>query len=159
MGRTLIKLANKRLLSSAVFPQRFVIEICEKVHTHYRNLRITQSLTDWIQMAEGYKDALERWKKRGCPTPRKESHIELCRKIMRGEAEDEKLEVNLNKNLYLDNKDKIFAEGAEIEDLRYIHFKIRDLRIEMSISEFKEICALMKDAEAKLEDCNIGSNV
>lgn len=154
MGHTIQGLAQKEIEQKSIFNNRFVIEICEKVHTHYRNLRIVQSLDDFVSMANGFSDSLERWKKRGCPGTGKNIHIELCRKQIAIADSSNMIQVNLNDNLYNKNKDGIFSLGADFTDDKYIHLKLRDLRIEMSINEFKEFSNVIAEASRKLEDSN-----
>ena len=149
MGQTIENLAKNTLSKSPIFPKRFVIEICEKIHVHYRNFRVVQSLDDFINMAEGFVSALERWKKRGCPGPGAR-HIELCRKQVAVTDFSDTVEVNLNKNLYLENDGGIFAEGSEFKEPSYIHVKIRDVRIEMSLDEFNIVANTLKEAQEKL---------
>jgi hypothetical protein len=147
MGHTLLPLANKKLNACAIFNNRFVVEIAETVHVHYRNLRINLSLTDWISMAQGMSDALKRWKDRGSPEPAQGTHIELCRKeVVKYPIDLDICKVNLNKNLYLQHDGKIFAEGAGLEDEQYIHLKIRDLRIELTKEDFKVLAEAVKEA-------------
>lgn len=155
MGRTLKPLAEGKLTGRPIFPNRFVIEVCEKMHTHYRNLRLVNSLHDWVNMAEGFRDALDRWKKRGCPSPHKASHIELCRKVIRSESEIDSILVNLNKNLYPDNEGRIFSDGAEFNEENYVHLKIGDIRVELSIQQFKEVADVIAEAKKRLEDSSI----
>lgn len=152
MGQTLENLSKKSLPDKPIFAKRFVIEVCESIHVHYRNLRISLKLFDWISLAEGFSNSLERWRKRGEPMPDKKNHIELCRKDIDIEDESDQFVVNLNHNLYKHHKDEIFSEGAEIEDDLYIHMKIRDLRLEFSVEEFKVISDGIKEASEKLQD-------
>ena len=152
MGQTLTPLSQNKLTGPPIFKSRFVVEICEKVHTHYRNLRLVNTMHDWVNIAEGFKDALERWKKRGCPGTNKQRHIELCRKKIYSEADTDTVLVNLNKNLYPQHDGMIFAEGADFDEERYIHLKIGDIRIELSITQFKEVASAIREAESKLED-------
>lgn len=150
MGHTVECLAKRKLESKPIFPNRFVVEICEKVHVHYRNMRIVQTLDDFINMAEGFASSLERWKKRGCPGTGSR-HIELCRKQVAVTDFSDTVEINLNENLYKKNEGGIFAEGAEFkEEEKYIHVKIRDIRIEMSINEFKLVAETLKEAKERL---------
>lgn len=150
MGKTLESLSKKKLQGKCIFNNRFVIEICEKVHTHYRNIRIVQSLDDFINMAEGFSQSLERWKKRGCPGTGNR-HIELCRKQVAVSDFSDTVEVNLNENLYKKNKGEIFEKGSEfLEEEKYIHVKIRDIRIEMSIDEFSLVAETFKEAQERL---------
>lgn len=138
MGQTIEKLASAPLTGKAIFNNRFVIEICERVHVHYRNWRITQPLDEFITMAEGFIQAYERWKKRGCPGTGNGVHIELARKKVAIVDESNDIVINLNRNLYKENEGSIFSEGSQFtEDEYYIHLKIRDTRIELSIPEFK----------------------
>ena len=157
MGLTIDNLSKKPLENKAIFNNRFVIEICERVHVHYRNLRITQTLDDFIEMANGFNNALERWKKRGCPGTGNGVHIELCRKKVAIVDEHKDIQVNLNKNLYKQNEGEIFAEGADFADEQYIHLKIRDMRIELSIEEFKSLTESMIEAYGKLPSTTSGS--
>src|SRR5260221_545831 len=99
MGQTIENLAKREIGRKSIFNNRFVVEICEKVHFHYRNIRIVQSLDDFINMAEGISSSLERWKKRGCPGTGNR-HIELCRKQVAVADFSDTIEVNLNENLY-----------------------------------------------------------
>lgn len=154
MGQTINNLAKCKLNGKPIFSNRFVIEICEKVHFHYRNFRIVQSLDDFINMAEGVAASLERWKKRGCPGTGSR-HIELCRKQIAVADFSDTVEVNLNKNLYIENEGGIFAEGADFKDPVYVHLKIRDTRIELSIEEFKLIAETLNEAKKRLEDSDI----
>lgn len=160
MGLTVEKLSEKNLEEKAIFNNRFVIEICERVHVHYRNLRITQTLDDFISMAEGFNAALERWKKRGCPGTGNGIHIELTRRKVAVVDEHKSIQVNLNKNLYKENEGTIFSEGADFHDEQYIHLKIRDVRVELSIDEFKKLTESMMEAYGKLpQSSNIHSVV
>lgn len=150
MGRTLDRLATKTLTSKAIFNNRFVVEICEKVHVHYRNLRIILSLKDWVSMAQGMRDALNRWERLGSPDVG-DKHIELCRKEVATEPlHDNEIALNLNKNLYIENDGKIFAEGSELSDQNYIHLKVRDLRIELSLGEFNQLADAVIEAKELL---------
>lgn len=149
MGLTIEPLAKRKLPGKAIFNNRFVVEICEKVHTHYRNFRIVQSLDDFINMAEGFSAALERWKKRGCPGTGSR-HIELCRKSVAVNDFSDTVEINLNENLYKKNEGGIFAEGADFQDETYLHIKIRDTRIELSMAELNEVAEAIKEAMEKL---------
>lgn len=150
MGQTLSQLSSRKIDSKAVFNNRFVVEVCEKVHVHYRNLRLLLSLNDFLSMANGMKDALSRWEKMGKPEPGN-CHIELCRKEVATDALDsEKLAINHNKNLYPQNEGKIFSEGAEISDPTYIHLKVRDLRIELTLGEFNELAEAVAEARGAL---------
>lgn len=151
MGHTINSLSERNIGNKGIFPNRFVIELCEKAHIHYRNIRIVQSLDDFINTAEAFVTALDRWKKRGCPGTGVGQHIELCRRKVAIADESDKVQVNLNENLYKKNEGGIFAEGAEFsEDEKYIHLKIRDTRIELSLEEFQEIAEAIKEAQEKL---------
>ncbi|MBX4189764.1 hypothetical protein KW791_00480 [Candidatus Parcubacteria bacterium] len=150
MGQTITRLADRKLEGKAVFNNRFVVEICEKVHVHYRNLRIILSLKDWISVAQGMADALKRWEKLGSPDPG-DRHIELCRKeVACDPIGSDDIAINLNRNLYLLNEGKIFAEGAELSDQTYIHLKVRDQRLELSLSEFNQLADAIIEAKDKL---------
>lgn len=159
MGHTLKPLASAEVSQKSIFNNRFCIEICEKVHTHYRNIRIVQSLDDFITMASGFTDALDRWKKRGCPGTSKNRHIELCRKQIAISDESNLIQVNLNDNLYNKNADGIFSAGADFTDEKYIHLKIRDIRFEMSINEFKEFAHVVTQASRELENSDSAVSV
>jgi len=150
MGHSLAKLSKKEIANKAIFDSRFVVELCEKVHFHYRNLRILLSLPDFLELAKGLIVAMERWQKLGQPEPQKGQHLELCRRKVATEAYNEQIQVNLNQNLYNANKGKIYAEGCEFEEEKYIHIKMRDTRWECSISEFHLIADAFKEAEEKL---------
>jgi hypothetical protein len=150
MGRTIEALSVKTIGKKSIFDERFVIELCEKAHIHYRNLRIVQSLDDFINTAEAFVAALDRWKKRGCPGTGNGQHIELCRRKVAIADESDTVQVNLNENLYNKNEDGIFSEGANFTEEKYIHVKIRDLRLECSISEFNTICEAFMEAKEKM---------
>lgn len=154
MGHTIKPLASVEISQKSIFNNRFCIEICEKVHTHYRNLRIVQSLDDFITMASGFSDSLDRWKKRGCPGTSKNRHVELCRKQIAITDESNLIQVNLNDNLYNKNEGGIFSLGADFTDEKYIHLKIRDIRLEMSLNEFKEFANVVAQANEGLKDTN-----
>ncbi len=151
MGRTIEPLAQVKIGQKAIFNNRFVIELCELAHIHYRNIRIVQSLDDFINTAEAFVAALDRWKKRGCPGTGATQHIELCRKKIAVADESDTFQVNLNENLYKKNEGGIFAEGSDfLEDDTYLHVKIRDLRLEFSVREFNIIADAIKEAQEKL---------
>ncbi len=154
MGQTIEKLSERKISAKCIFNNRFVIEICEKVHTHYRNLRIVQSLDDFINTAEGFRDALDRWKKRGCPGTGNR-HIELCRKNVAIADDSDTIQINLNKNLYNEHSGEIFSKGADFTEQQYIHLKIRDYRIELSLEDFKELSHAVKEATNRLENSSI----
>lgn len=157
MGVSLIKLTNREISNKAIFDSRFVVEICERIHLHYRNLRILLSLPDFLELAKGLVAAMERWQKLGQPEPKKGQHIELCRRKVANSPYNEGIQVNLNQNLYNANKGKIYAEGADFNEEKYIHLKIRDLRIELSLQEFKELADAIGEAKTRLEDSSISS--
>lgn len=153
MGLTINKLSSRKVGEKAIFNNRFVVEICEKVHVHYRNLRLLLSLQDFLEIAKGIKDSLSRWEAQGRPEPREGIHIELCRKqVAKYPLASDSLAINLNKNLYLENEGKIFAEGAELEEPRYIHLKVRDVRLELTLSEFSELSEAVLEAKRKLDE-------
>ena len=157
MGQTVQALAKKELSGKPIFPNRFVIEICEKVHIHYKNLRIVNNIHDFVSIAEGFRDSLDRWKKRGAPGVSKKNHIELCRKEVISETFSNDILINLNKNLYPDHEGRVFSEGAEFDEPYYIHFKVGDARVELSIDQFKEVCDAVKTAEKELQSSDIDS--
>ena len=151
MGYTLKPLAVRELSSESVFSSRFVVEVAEQFHMHYRNLRIILGVTDFKQIAKGFIQALNRWDKRGRPEPKEGTHIELCRKAVSGKHNDG-VKINLNKNLYNLNKGKIFADGADFEEPTYIHLKVRDVRLELSIDDFKVFAEAVEEARGKLNE-------
>lgn len=151
MGQTLLNLSKNKVEPKTIFNNRFVVEICEQVHVHYRNLRILMSLTDWVEFAKGNADALKRWESRGCPVPAEGTHIELCRKeVAKSSPANDEITINLNRNLYKVNEGRIFSEGADLEGKDYIHLKIRDLRIEMTKEEFLALSDACIEAKEKL---------
>lgn len=153
MGLTIQPLASRKVSEKAIFNNRFVVEICEKVHVHYRNLRLLLSLQDFLEVARGMRDSLSRWESQGRPDPKQGTHIELCRKqVAQFPLSPDALAINLNKNLYLENEGKIFAEGAELEEPRYIHLKVRDVRLELTLSEFRELSEAVIEAKGKLDE-------
>ncbi len=154
MGQTIQNLSKRNIGKMTIFNNRFCVEICEKLHVHYRNIRIVQTLDDFINMAEGFTASLERWKKRGCPGTGSR-HIELCRKNVAVADFSDTVEVNLNKNLYIENEGGIFSEGSNFKEPTYCHIKIRDIRIECSVEEFKIIAEALYEAKTKLESSDI----
>lgn len=149
MGQTLRNLSSKPLPKKTIFNNRFVVEVCEKIHIHYRNLRIVQSLSDWESMMRGMVDAYNRWLKLGEPA-NGQRHIELCRKTVAMFSEEEGIKINLNRNLYKPNEGRIFSEGAEFSEPEYIHLKIRDVRLEMPVSEFLTLAEAVQEAKESL---------
>lgn len=158
MGQTIEQLATKPLGDKAIFNNRFVIEICERVHVHYRNIRHTHTLDEFITVCEGYIAAYERWKKRGCPGTGQGVHIELARKKIVVVDDNNSININLNKNLYKENEGQIFAEGADFHEDEYIHLKIRDTRIELSVAEFKALTEAAMEAYGKLCPTSSGNS-
>ena len=157
MGHTTKKLARRDLSGRTIFNNRFVIEVCEKMHIHYRNLRITLDLSDFVEFTRGCVQALERWGKLNSPEPRKGQHIELCRKKVATEAHNDGIQVNLNENLYNRNEGKIYSKGAEFKEEKYIHLKIRDLRLELSKAEFEELANAIIEAKEGLKHSDSGA--
>ena len=151
MGNTIKKLASGKLDNHCIFNNRMVVEICEKVHMHYRNLRITLSMRDFIEFAGGILNASARWANLGRPDPEKGKHVELCRRAVAKMPHNDEIQINLNTNLYKKNEGRIYAEGAELADKTYIHVKIRDLRLELTHKEFKEVANAFRQAEEGLE--------
>ena len=151
MGQTIKNLSKGTLTGNTIFPNRFVAEVCELFHVHYKNLRLVLSSHDWVEVAEGFKDALERWKKRGSPSPSNKRHIELCRKKVITDDQSKEILVNLNQNLYPQHEGMIFSEGAEFDEPQYIHLKIGDVRVELSITQFLEVADVIKGARERLE--------
>lgn len=150
MGQTLRTLAKKDLKKNKVFDKRFVVELCELIHIHYRNLRIVLDLKDWKELARGCADSLRRWFNMDSPALGRK-HIELCRKAINEEQVKETMMINLNRNLYKKYADKVFADGNRLEEDNYIHFKYRNLRLELTVEEFKEMAELFADASSTLE--------
>jgi hypothetical protein len=151
MGLTLVKLSSRQLKDTEIFPNRFVTEVCEKFHVHYRNLRLLLSYSDFIEMMKGMAASHDRWVKLGSPEPKPGSHIELCRKQVGRDACNDGIQINLNKNLYPGNDGKIFSEGCKFKDDRYIHLKIRDIRIELSIDDFTTLAESVNEAKSGLD--------
>lgn len=149
MGQKIQVLAQKKLSRPAVFNNRLVVEVCELIHVHYRNLRMILSLSDWEMFSKGLVDALNRWNKRGEPQPG-QKHIELCRKQVATFPHNDNIMISLNKNLYKPNEGRIYSEGAGLDDKEYIHFKYRDLRMEMTVEEFEEIAEVFAEAKKNL---------
>lgn len=152
MGHTLKQLASGKISNRCIFNNRFVVEIAEKVHLHYRNLRINLNLPDFLELSQGCISAIDRWQKRDKPEPKVGVHIELCRRKVGIQPVNDNIQVNLNTNLYKLNEGKIFAEGAEFEDKNYIHLKIRDLRLELSFKDFKEVADVITKAQGQIEN-------
>jgi len=155
MGHILKQLAKRDICSRTIFNNRFTIEISEKVHLHYRNLRIILNLSDFLELCKGCIASLDRWAKLGLPEPKEGQHIELCRKKVATEACNAGIQVSLNSNLYNKNEGKIYAEGAEFTDDQYVHIKIRDIRIECSIKEFEVLADAIIEAKERLKDFSI----
>ena len=63
----------------------------------------------------------------------------------------DEVKVNLNTNLYNKNEGRVFAEGADFTDPAYIHLKIRDLRLELSIDEFDQLSKAVIEARETLK--------
>ena len=157
MGSTYKQLAKKKISGRSIFNNRFAVEVCETMHLHYRNLRIVLSLGDFTEFAKGVIAAYERWKQRGCPEPKKGEHIELCRRKVASEVYNEGIQINLNRNLYNFHEGKIFAEGAGIKDNYYIHLKIKDLRAELTLSEYKVLSNAIREADKRLKDGDLSA--
>jgi hypothetical protein len=155
MGQTIQTLAERPLPPKAIFNNRFVVESCETFHFHYRNLRINLNFQDWLSMGKGFADAFARWMKKGQPVGK---HSELCRKDVARFPVDEGLKINLNKNLYVPNEGKIFSEGADLKDEFYIHFKVRDIRLEFTEEEFNVLADAVKEAKGALDEIRRGSS-
>ena len=153
MGKTVKNLSSKELPQQSIFNSRSVVEVCESIHWHYRNLRVNLSPLDFETLASGIADALRRWEKRGKPMDGK-THIELCRKQIAQFPKHEGIKINLNENLYPKFEGRIFSEGSEFTEPEYIHLKIRDLRLEMPIEEFKTLAEAVKEADEKLRSLN-----
>ena len=154
MGKTIENLATRAVSEKAVFNNRFVVEACEQFHIHYRNLRLSLPTQDFIQVATGISDALARWRGRGSPENPK-VHIELCRKTISDNADP--IKINLNENLYNANAGRIFAEGSGFTEKVYVHLKTRDIRLEMSVKEFKELSNAVAEASKRLEDSTLST--
>ena len=118
------------------------------------SIQINCNLDDFINTAEGFRDALDRWKKRGCPGTGNR-HIELCRKNVAIADDSDTIQINLNKNLYNEHSGEIFSKGADFTEQQYIHLKIRDYRIELSLEDFKELSHAVKEATNRLENSSI----
>jgi hypothetical protein len=147
VGKTVVELASRKLEGQPVFPHRMVVEVAETFHFHYRNLRIALSQKDWEQFGKGMNDAWVRWVQRGKPEAKQGQHIELCRKeVATVPINNDYCKINLNKNLYAENEGKIYAEGAELDDELYVHLKVRDVRLELTKKEFKELASAIKEA-------------
>ena len=156
MGQVLKILALREIPDKCIFSKRFVVELCEKVHFHYRNLRLNLSLRDWLEICQGLTASCQRWQKLGSPQEG-DKHIELCRRRVGNDIHNDGIKISLNGNLYLKNKGKIYSEGSDFKEDKYIHLKIRDIRLEMPISEFKELANAIKEAEKGLENGGIGA--
>ena len=146
MGKTLVHLSERKLPQNKIFDNRFVVESCEAIHVHYRNIRIFLDVDNWKLLAEGFKDSLARFFKMGNPEG---GHTELCRKNVTVPSE-ETVKVNLNENVYLKYQNKVWSKGSELEDPKYIHFKYRNIRIEMSLEEFEVVSDAVLEAKEAL---------
>lgn len=152
MGQTIRNLSTKEVAGNPIFNDRLVVEICEAVHLHYRNLRIILSMRDWVELAKGLSDSLSRHNSLMNPSPKEGTHIELCRKkVAQSPIGNNEIKINLNNNLYKQHEGRIFAEGANLQDPDYIHLKIRDLRLELTHDEFRALTEAVKEANEKLK--------
>jgi hypothetical protein len=149
VGQTIQKLSQRSLKRPAIFDKRFVVESCEDFHVHYRNLRINLGFQDWKSFGKGVADSFMRWVRKGSPVG---GHSELCRKQVASNPKNDGIMINLNKNLYKGNQGKIFSKGTDLPDDEYIHFKYRDLRLEMTLEEFKEMAECFKEAKGNLDE-------
>ena len=52
MGQVARHLSKQLLNIKPIFNSRMVVEVCESVHLHYRNLRINLSLSDLEQFSK-----------------------------------------------------------------------------------------------------------
>lgn len=148
MGQTIRNLASRELSRPAIFNNRFVVEACEDFHFHYRNLRLRISYADWPSFAKGFSDAYTRWEKQGRPFGQ---HTELCRKTVASNPKEDGIQINLNKNLYKKVSGVFSLGSGDNHDEEYIHFKYRDLRMEMTIEEFKELSDVFSKARKELD--------
>jgi hypothetical protein len=147
VGQTVQTLSSRELKEPAIFDKRFVVESCEDFHVHYRNLRINLSFPDWQSLGKGFADSFNRWLRKGSPV---DGHSELCRKSVASHPKNDGIKLNLNKNLYKGNSGKIFSKGTDLPDDEYIHFKYRDIRLEMTIDEFNKMADCFKEAKENL---------
>lgn len=151
MGQTIRNLSTKELSGKPIFPNRLVVECCEKFHFHYKNLRLLLSASEWKEFAKGVSESFSRWQSLDSPEPKEGTHIELCRKQVTDNT-DNSIKINLNKNLYKDHDGRIFAEGADFKDQDYIHFKVRNIRLELSLLEFQQLAEAVIEAKGKLDE-------
>lgn len=150
MGQTIESLSRREISDRTIFNNRFVIELAENVHIHYRNLRIILGLEDFKKIGNGCSNAFQRWRSLGNPIPDKNKHIELARHSLSDSSYNAGIQINLNKNLYKLNTGKIFAEGAGIDEDEYIHVKMHNLRLELTKKDFCTFADAIAEAHGKL---------
>jgi hypothetical protein len=108
-------------------------------------------MPDFVNIAKGCSDSLKRLEMMELESPDEKKHVELCRKEVASEPlGSDDIQVNLNENLYNRHEERIFSEGANFNEPIYIHLKIRDLRIEMSLDDFEKLHEAVTEAKKNM---------
>jgi len=141
MGKTKEVLAEKEIKHSHYYPTFFTIEVCENFHIHWRNTRIQFLKPEWKVFAPALTQSHNKWKMFDEPYPSDETiylHPAWSKLPLEG---------------FGHNRMAIELQDVHNE-LPEIHFHYRNIRIDLNKEELKEMVALFKEAETKLNNAS-----
>ena len=146
MGKTLELLAKGEVPRNTIFSERFVVECCETFHLHFRNVRFEFDHGNFVRLREALKEMEETYSR--CGEPKSHHHLELGRALLDSATSSKELSVELCENIY-----RKYPTGWDSHFHReptFIHLHWRDLRIEMSNSEFMEFGRVVRTAHERM---------
>lgn len=147
MGHVRKILALKKIQPiSTFYSDNFSIELPEDFHIHLRNIRIECDHVEFEKIAKTFYKALERWNKLGKPTKREKSwkrghYYDL------GVSKIQPIPLLFNNEI---PNDELRVEIQKWADCVHLHYK--ELRVEFTIKEFKDLVGVIKEASDNLEE-------
>lgn len=146
MGYTREILAQKKLDDKSVFyTDKFVIEIAESVHMHFRNFRLDLCLKEWKILAKGFIISYLRWWFKGKPGYQPPIHNWKMFKS--------KVDPVAGKGGKSIIENELRVELSQFAD--YVHLHFRNTRYEFTIDEFLEYADEITQARDNIRNMDI----
>lgn len=138
MGRIKKILVNKDIPEKGMLHSRLIIEWCENIHLHYRDMRLEFDEKDFEQLAIAMFDGYLKYKK-----IRKENP-ELIN--------DENKYSVLSQGEIVDSGEFPNRLQIELQEEGHIHIHYRNLRLEMKKEDFLNIASVFIEAIDSMEE-------
>ena len=148
MGKTLALLADSSVGANQICDTRCVVECCETFHIHWKNLRLELSRDAFSSLSEVFAQIDSRHNGQGLPQNHEDAYVDLGRfEIPHAAIPLTDLKVELCANTFRTQ----YQSETTFDDSEYIHIHYRDLRIELTVREFRMFAANVAQAATALD--------